>query len=446
MAKKRNQDNDAVNRRQTRKDVLKARKLNEQTRQIRIGVIVVAVLIVAILAFAAINELFIQPGRAVAEVEGESISLREWQNRVRYERAQLIILLENQLEAFGGDVGIIQQFSGQAILQLLDEETFGQTVLDAMIDEVKVRHAADERGITVSQADIDAEIGQIYNFFDGELPTPRPTATETIMPTPSLTPIPTQVITEVLPTQEPLPTATLGPTSTPGPTATPVTQESFDEQYGDFLSRLDEFGIDDATFRSTIENSIYRERLADAIAEEEALATSAPHASYFNLAFGTEEEANEALAMIEADGFLTVWNTIRSLPVDPESESTADASEIVWRTEEAIESIAGGLIAETVFNAPIDTPTEVLSEEVDGVTSYYILMVSGREERPLTESQIAQNKQERLASFLANRLDIQRFTSVYLGRAPRQPILDPLFLAQPTATPVVAIPDLDDGN
>ncbi len=445
MAKKRTQEEiDLINRRQARKEELRNRKVNEQNRQVRLGVIIVGGLILAILAFAGINEWLIQPGRAVANVNGEEITLREWQDRVQYERAQLIILLENQLEAFGGDVGIIQQFAGQQIGQLLDEEGFGQGVLDAMVDEAIVRQAAADRGITVTEADIDAEIGGIYNFFDGDVPTPRPTATETIMPTPSLTPIPTEVITEVFPTNTPFPTATMRPTGTPAPTATAVSQESFNEQYGEFLDRLGQFNTNEALFRSTIEQSLYRERLADAIAEEEELSSIAPHASYFNLTFGTEEEANEALALIAADGYLTVWNTIRSLTPDPQSTSTADASEIVWRTQDSIEAIAGALIAEAAFSTPIDTPSELLIQEGADGNIYTIIMVSGREDRELSEAQVNQLKQERLASFLATELNVQRFFEVYNGRAPRTPVLDPLFLAPPTATP--GIPTGDDGN
>lgn len=435
MAKKETQENN-VQRRQSRKEILKARKLSEQTRQIRTGVFVVGGLVLVIILFALINELVIQPGRAVAVVEGEEITLREWQNRVEYERAQLIILLENQLEAFGGDVGIIQQFSGQAILQLLDEEAFGQGVLDTMIDELLIRHAAEARGITVTDAEVEAEIARVYNFFDGGLPTPQPTATETIMPTPSLTPIPTQVITEVLPTTTPFPTPTLGPTSTPRPTATPVSEEAYNEQFGEFIDRLNGFGVNEEIFRSTVRQQLYRDKMADAIAEEEALSSEEVHASFYTVSFATEAEANEALAMIQADDYLTVWNTIRSLPPDPESDSTADASEIVWRTRDAIQNIAGVIIAETVFDLPLNQPSEIIIEESDSGTLYSIVMVSGREMRELTQAEIEQNKQERLASFLAAQTDVER-TSVSLNRAPRQPALDPLFLAQPTATPLV---------
>lgn len=446
MAKKQSQENEVVKRRQTRKEQLRARKTSQQTRQVRLGVFIVAGLIAAIMLIAAINELLIQPGRAVAEVGDEVITLREWQERVRYERAQRIILLENQLEAFGGDVGIIQQFSSQAIVQLLDEEAFGQGVLDAMIDEHLIRQAAEARGITVTDDEIDEEIGTIYNFYDGELPTPLPTATETIMPTPSLTPIPTQVITEVLPTNTPFPTPTVGPTNTPLPTATAVSVESFNEQFGEFVDRLDGLGADEDLFRTSIENALYREKLAEAIAEEEELSNTAPHVSFYRLTYNSEEEANEALAMIEAEGYVTVWNTVRSLLFDTSSTSTADASEIVWSTQETVENRMGGVIADTAFELPLETPSELIIEEGDAGRTYSILYVTGREERELTESQFAQLQQDRLASFLSNQLDVERFSSVYLGRAPRQPVLDPLFLEPPTPTPPIVVPSGDDGN
>lgn len=430
----------ATPQRQNRREILKQRKLREQNRQVRIGVFIVGGLLLAIILIAVVSELIIQPSRPVAIVQGEEISLREWQERVRYERAQLIILLEDQLEAFGGDVGIIQQFAGQAIVQLVDEEAFGQTVLDTMVDEVLIRHAAEARGIAVSEAEVEARIGEIYSYFGGELPTPLPTATETIMPTPSLTPIPTAVITEVIPTSTPFPTPTLGPTNTPFPTATPVSQASFDEQYSEFIDRLNGFGIDEEMFRRVTEMQIYREKLQDALAEEEELPTEGPHASYFRLTFNSEEEANEAVAMIEEEGFLTVWNTISSLPPDPESGSTARANETLWRSRETVEAQAGDEIAEAVFSLDLNTPSELIAEEIDEeTTTYSIVMVTGREVRDFTESQINQAKGAQLTSFLSTMGDVER-TTVSFNRAPRTPVLDPLFLAPPTATPEIAAP------
>ncbi|MCA9923401.1 MAG: SurA N-terminal domain-containing protein, partial [Anaerolineales bacterium] len=189
MAKKRNQE-DLENQRASRKEILRKRKLDEQTRQVRIGVFIVAGLLAIIFVVAIINEFFIVPNQAVATVFGEEITLQEWQDRVRLERAQRVMLLENQLEAFGGDVGIIQQFSGQIMVDLQNAEDLGQSVLNNMIDEMVIKQAAEARGITVTEADIDQQIDELFGYYGGGLPTPAPTATETMMPTPSVTPIP----------------------------------------------------------------------------------------------------------------------------------------------------------------------------------------------------------------------------------------------------------------
>ena len=191
MAKKKEQTPDEVAQRQSRKEILLARKQEQQMRRIRLGAYIVGGLLLLVLLVGLVNEFLIVPNRAVAVVNGEEISLSQWRDRVTYERAQRIVFLENQYEAFDGNVGIIQQFAGQSINDLLDSEGLGQAVLNQMVDEVVIRQAAQERGISVSEADIDTYIGESFNYFNGESPTPFPTATATIMPTPSLTPIPT---------------------------------------------------------------------------------------------------------------------------------------------------------------------------------------------------------------------------------------------------------------
>ncbi|MCP5098090.1 MAG: hypothetical protein GY943_21290 [Chloroflexi bacterium] len=436
MAKKRNQDNQSENR-QSRRDILLARKQAEQMRGIRIGVGIVVGLLALVLIFAVVNEYIVAPNRAIATVNGEDISLKDWQNRVRLERAQRIILLENQLVAFGGDVGIIQQFSQQAIIELQQTEDMGQSVLNAMVDEIIVQQAAAERGIVISDADLDKEIASLYNYFGGELPTPLPEPTNTVMPTPSITPLPTAVITEVLPTATIAPTNTPGSTVTPAPTATPVSQESFDEQYSELLSRLSDMGVSEETFRKTILAQMYREELTEALAIEAELSDEADHASFFVLSYGTEQEAIEALALIESDGYLTVWNTVRGLPLDPESASTGSASEVVWRTEEAISASAGAAVAEAAFAVPLDTASDLIVEPIDTETNaYYIIRVTGREVRPLADAELDNAKAQNVSNFLAGaQVSGVELTGFDRGRVPTQPVLDPLFTAPPTATP-----------
>ena len=423
--------------RESRKDILRKRKEAEQTRRIRLAVGGVAGLLLLVMLVAVINEVFVAPSRAVATVNGEAITVRQFQDRVEYERAQRIISLENQFEAFGGDVGIIQQFSSQTIIELQDAEALAEGVLTQMTQEVLIRQEAEARGITVSDAEVDAEVGSFFNYFAGGLPTAEPTASPTVEPTPSLTPIPTAVITDVVPVDPPFPTPTLGPTSAPEPTATAVSKESFDEQLGEVLADFDNLGANDAVFREVVRLNLYADKLTEALGEENDVPSEAMQASIFTLSFDTQADADEAMAMIEADDFLTVWNTIRSTPPDPDAATTSTATELLWRTQDGIVASYGEDVAEVAFSLPPNVPSTPIEQVVDAETSrFHIVQVSGREIRPLSDAVIQNAKQTIVQNLIAEKsvagIEIMETWRNYY---PSRPVLDAKFLAPPTATP-----------
>ncbi len=430
--------------RQSRKEVLVARKQAQQTRQIRIALGIVGVLILVIIAVAVVNEFFVAPNRSVATVNDDTISLQTFQERVSFERARRVVLLEDQLEAFGGDVGIIQQFANQLLVDLYpaNAETFGESILNQMVDETLIQQAAAERGITVSEADVDAEIGRSFNFYDGGLPTPLPTATETVVPTPSVTPIPTAVITEVLPTATSFPTPTTGPTSTPQPTATPVTAEAFQEQLGDLLQQYQDLNVDEASFRASVRGQLYRQRLAEVLATEQELSIDAEHANFYVLVFDNQAEADDLASTLTTDNYLELWNTIRSQSGSSESTSTAFATELFRRTQDDLATTFSEEFATAVFSQPLNTPTPVITVTAeDGTTSYFIAIVSGREVLPLSESAFEAKKDELVTELLTalrgGNVVLQNF---WRDRVPLDPALDDKFFASATATPVIATP------
>ncbi len=448
MAKK-NKDTEAEQR-QTRKEILIANKDVEAQRKIRLIVGSVVGLLVVLFAIAFINEFVISPTRPVAEVDDAAISLGDWQERVRLERAQYINLLENQLEAFDGDVGTVQQFAGQAINTLYDEETLGQTVLNTMIEDAVIAEEAAKRGIVVTDEEIDAEIGATFNYFGGGLPTPFPTPTNTVEPTPSITPIPTQVITDVVPTNVPPPTPALGPTSTPLPAPTAVSEAAFQEEWNDILNDYKALGVSETQYREFIRIQLLRQKVADAIADELEMPTEAEQANFYFIIFDTEEAANEAEALIAEGDFLPVWNEFRSLPIDPEAESLSFASEQFWQSETDVITNIGSEVADLIFGLDIGEPSGVIERILDEETSQYILvMVSGRELRPLADTIIQQAKIAGLTNYIDQKLvGILNLTGFDQGRTPTQPRLDEKFLAQPTATPIIptVAADGEDGS
>jgi hypothetical protein len=437
--------------RKTRKEILLARRHERQMKRVRLAVGAVLALILLVVVIALFNEYVVVPSRPVAVVNEEPISLRDWQDRVRYERAQRIIFLENQYDAFGGDVGIIQQFAGQTIQELLpgtlapgQPENFGQTVLNIMIEERAARQAAEARGIVITDADVERELAESFNYFGGESPPPSPTPTQTVMPTPSLTPITSDAITETVA----LPTATVGPTNTPQPSPTPVSAEAYRQEFDEFLDQFRPYGISEAQYREIVRAQLYRQRLAELLAEEQNLPTTGEHISLYLIVYETEEDANEGAALITEEGYLTVWNTIRSLPPDPAAESIAFATELVWQSQEELLNTLGPSLANAVFDLPLNTPSDILVEQFSPeANSYLIIQVSGREERPLSQQALDATRQQYVSAFLDTFMAGVEITDNWRGRAPTSPSLDPKFLQQPTPAPQPEVmPPLDDGQ
>lgn len=452
MTKKRS-ETQAEERRRSRKEILRERKQQRQTREIRLAVAGVVGLLVLVLVAAIVIEYVVRPNQAVATVNETTITLRDWQNRVRYQRAQFIIQLEDQLEAFQ-DLALVQQFSQQQMSLLQQPEALGELILEQMIDEELIRQTAISRGIEVTEEEVDARIGEQFNYFAGDLPTPTSTATATIEPTPSLTPIPTEIITETLPTNTPAPTPTIGPTATPRPSPTPVSEESFQEDYGTLLDRLRAFGVSEEPFRSAVRAQIYREKLADALGESEELAREAEMTSIYTLSFNSEEMALDTLQQIEEDGYLAAWNAIRSQPPAPpdngEGAPAATASEVLWRTPEQVEQQYGPNVAEAAFELPIGEPSGVLSQtisaqDVEGAaedqTQYVVIQVSGREVRDLAPAVIENEKQQLVADLITQQRQggVAQITidPIWRTRVPTQPILDPSYLAPPPTQPAI---------
>lgn len=448
MAKKQ-RDEEREERRLSRKEVLLARRQRERDRQVRIGVALVVGLLLLVVLVAILIEGFIRPANPVAVVNDTEITLREWQERVRFQRAQFIMALEDQLEAFGGDVGLVQQFSQQQMSLLLQPEVLGELVLEQMVNEKIVGEQAAVRGIDVTDAEVQARIEEGFNYFGGESPTPFPTPTETIEPTPSLTPVPTSVITEVVPTATAFPTQAPGPTSAPLPTATPVSEAAFQEEFSTVLERFRDMGVDEETYRSVLRAQILREKLGEALAEETQMSPEAEHASAYLLTFQSADEAEQAAAAIEASSFLEVWNRIRSLPAEDEAGLPGTANELLWQPQATIEQRLGADVAEAAFNLPLNEPSEVIEVDpgIDQTTGeaqepiFYIIMVSGREMRELPESTLESQRQQLVSELIDARRsegNVELLTT-WQGHAPTQPVLDPIFRQQPTAVPELPV-------
>lgn len=438
MAKKRSNTTDD-NQRRSRKEVLIAKRHEQQTRRVWIFVVAVIALIVVVFVFGIVNEMFLKPSRPVATISGEDITLGDWRDQVEYRRALLVSRISEIADVVAGDVAQIQQIAGQELQAISDPETLGLQVLEEMIDQELIRQEAEARGISVSEDEVQNSLEERFLYFDGESPTPQPTPTETIMPTPSITPIARETNESAV---SATPTATQGPPATPLPTPTVVSRESFEETLGLWYGRLNEFGVDEEMFRMEIQADLYRERLLEVLAVEADVSDEAEQISIFYIRFEDQEEADAAREDMDSSDYLTVWNTINSRTEEEQLENTSFAGELLWRTADNLESILGPDIRQGSEELDIEEPSEVIvvpAPTEDGSDAFFIIMPNGREVRPLTEAAFANLK---LQNF-SNWLDVTRLSDVltferWRANIPQRPLLDTRSWIYPTPVPTAS--------
>lgn len=424
--------------RQSRKNVLLNRKQQQQYQQIRLAVALVVGFLVLVLAVGLLIEFVILPPRPVATVNGEVISLRDWQARVRYERTWRIDRLKGAYDQLGGNVSQLQQFFSQDYQLLLSPASLGDVVLQQMISETLVRQAAVERSLTVADDEVQKTIEEQFDYYGGGLPPVTATPTETPVPTPSITPIPTAVITEVVPTSTPLPTPVLTPT-VPPPTATPVSAEFFQEQYQTVVSRFESAGAGEDAYRSIVRTSLLRDKLLPVIAQEQSVGNEAEQVSLYYISFETEAEAQTAFAQVQASGYITTWNTIRSTPRITSTQPFA--RDLSWTTQDNIVSSFGQAFADAAFSLALNTPSDVIASELEGSPArYYLIEVRDRATRPLSENDLQTAQDQALSDWLdAQKIagGVEIFT-LWESRVPTRPIL-PTYLIRAQATPTLPV-------
>ncbi len=344
MAKKRKNKT----RRQMARD-LKDHQIEQLITRIAIGV---GAVIVLVLGYGLVTELFVKARRPVAQVNDVEIATQDFTARQRYERTLTqfeLLQYQNYLSQMGtGDEetqGFIQQLQMQTnnLEQQLAPENaqdFAKDVLDQMVEEELVRQAAEERNLTVNAEKIDLQIEQMIGYDRNAADEPI-TATETA-------------------------TAT-----------TPMTAEEYQETYSNFKANvLKANNYSESQFRSMIKAMVLREKLKESMSED----------------------VNEEVEHIESTFFVTgTLESAQQLQVrlnegeeDPEAlveELNADNSDISsgftlpWLPRGSLANQFGPEIEETAFNTPEGQASEPF--EGPGGGSYYVIYVTGSEKRPL---------------------------------------------------------------
>jgi peptidyl-prolyl cis-trans isomerase D len=285
-----------VSKEYTKKHLARIEKERQQRRYIMIGAITVLILVVGVILYGVLDQTVFQSLRPVAKVGNQTISAKEFQTRVRYERYQLVSQYNNILQTaqmFGSDPSFAQYFQSylsQIETQLADPTAFGNTVLDAMISDIAVADQAKQLGLSVSDAELEEGMQAAFGYYANGTPTPTisptgitlptlsttqlalvsATPTETITPTETVTPTETATVTPTpekvtsTPTEVPSITPTQGPTETP----TPYTVQGYQTQVAKFADSLKPIDFNEADLRSIIKKSLLRQKVFDALTKD----------------------------------------------------------------------------------------------------------------------------------------------------------------------------------
>jgi len=419
----------------TKKHIARLERERRQVNIVRTVAIVTIAIVVLLLGYGFLDLNYLQLQKPVAEVNGDKITVKDWQERMQLQRVNLANMLQQYQfyqQNFGMDTSQQQQ---QIQLSLQNPETLGQQVIDQMVDEALIRQEAQKRGITVSQDEVEKSIQEAYRFFPNGTPTPTITPTPFEYPTltsQQLTIYPaTATPTEIL-TETPAPTSTpdrsLTPTATattapPTPTfvpeaatatATPYTLEGYKSEFQATLDNFKKYGVSEKTLRSVYENQLLRDKVLEAITAD--LPKSEQQAWARHILVDTEGEAALVSSLLTSG--IDFAKVARDYSKDTGSGSAG--GDLGWFGK-------GAMVAE-FENAAFSQPVGEIGKPIKSQFGYHIIQVLDRQNLPLTASQLDQNRQTAFSEWLTTTRESAAITTSDAWKAHIPP--SPDFLAQ----------------
>ncbi len=384
----------------TKKHLARAqRERMQRTWVLAITALVVA-LVVGLLVYGYAEQRYIKPGRAVAEVNGETITARFLQARYLLARESLLAQasqIQNLMTAFGGEATFansLQQQLDQIAAMLQDTPSLQRSVLDSLVDEVLIRQEAQRRGIVVTVADVQKAVEEAFGFFPNGTPTPLPSSTPraTNTPAPTLTPTvgPSPTTTATLapsPTLAPSATPTAGPSPTPLPSPTPYSLEAFDKDFGSYVDTLAGTGVTEADVRSQYEARLYRERLEQALQAEVARDQEQVHARH--ILIGDEASAKSALEQFSSGN--KTWEELASV-LSMDTSNKDQGGDLGWFSR----GVMVTAFEEAAFAAPVGEAIGPVKTDF----GWHLIQVLGHETRPLDEAAFESARQNALSNWL----------------------------------------------
>lgn len=376
----------------------------EAGRLIFVGLSIAIGIIVVLLVVAFVVDGVVRPSQTVATVNGQNISVSEFVQRFRLERALQYNIVNNALNDAVENFGVDVNQAAQTILgvepyatyynEYNNAEIMGLRVLDDMVNQRLIEAYATANNITVTDEQIEEKINEIIGYDPEAVALigvdPTPTGEPTVTPTPFVSPTPT---TEPTATPEPTATATLEggitatPTTTAAPTATALPTRSADEVRTDFETRkrdlVSEVASQAGVSEQTVRDYFRLLALQDAIGDIESgdTADMTLYADARHILVETEEAAADIIAALNAGESFSELAKANST----DTGSGAAGGELDW----APVSNYVAEFAEAVRTAEIGA----IVGPVETDFGFHIIQVRAREQREATDAEISRARE-----------------------------------------------------
>ncbi|HXF84676.1 MAG TPA: peptidylprolyl isomerase [Anaerolineales bacterium] len=391
----------------TKKHIARLERERRLVRLVRTVAFSMIAIVILLLTYGYLDLNYFQLRKPIAEVNGETITIAEWQERVQLQRLTLANEIEQyQLmqQTFGFDTSAQQQ---QLQFLLQSPDILGQQVLDQMIEDLLIRQEAKKRGITVTEEELEEYIQAAYQYFPHGTPTPTVTPTPFEYPTltsQQLTLYPSTATPTTAPTSTPQPTATRDPSATPTatftaapptptfvpeaatPTPTPYTLEGFQTAYNNTIEDFKTFGISEATLRAAYEMRLLRQKVMEAVTAD--MPTTEEQVWARHILVKTESEAKAVIALLKQG--VDFAKLAKQYSAD--SGSAAQGGDLGW--------FGRGEMVSEFENAAFTQPIGEIGEPVKSSFGYHIIQVLARQEIPLTASQLEQKRETTFSEWL----------------------------------------------
>lgn len=271
----------------SQKHVARSQKEMAQKKKLIIGTIIIAALALSVILYGVLDQVVFLNNKTVTSVNSQKISLNDFKEMAMYSRYQMKEQYNYNsyiFQVLGEDPSVAQSFASNMIQIINDLKpenalTFGQQIVDSLVDNAILDQQAEEMGITVSEDEINKKIEEIfaYNVENAPTATPFPTLVPTqpmskeqlalVTATPIPTLEPTLADQPATPTAEATlaaePTAVSEPTeiATPLPTPTAYTLEGFKTEYSNYMTTLGEYNISEKFFRNLVRLEILKTKV-----------------------------------------------------------------------------------------------------------------------------------------------------------------------------------------